>query len=138
MIGAPDQHRISVDVTTLREYTEARFSETGKQGRQMEKPIPLEITERGILIPCEALDELDEDELEAVREGDRIVIRPRTGSADERERVGQVLRAAGLLYEPGWEHPSPVSEEERARLAQKLGAGGPLSDMILADRQDRV
>jgi virulence-associated protein VagC len=127
-----------VDVSTLQEYIRAEFSASGKQGRYMGKLIPLEITERGILIPCEALDELDEDELEAVREGDRIVIRPRLGSADERERVGQVLRAAGLLYEPGWEQPSPVSEKERARLARKLAAGGPLSETILADRQDRV
>ena len=104
----------------------------------MERTIPVQVTERGILIPDEALGELDKGELEAVREEGRIVIRPKSRPADERARVGQALRAAGLLYEPDWEQPSTVSQEERARLAQKLASGLPLSEVIIADREDRA
>jgi hypothetical protein len=66
------------------------------------------------------------------------VIRPKSQPADERAQVEQVLRAAGLLYELDWEKPSPVSEEERARLARKLASGSALSEMIIADREDRA
>jgi len=104
----------------------------------MEETIPVEVTENGLLIPHEVLGELDKGELEAVRQEGQIVIRPKLDPVEERVRVGQVLRAAGLLYEPDWEQPSPVSEEERARLARKLASGSQLSEMIIADREDRV
>ena len=58
--------------------------------------------------------------------------------ADERTLVTQALRAAGLLYEPDWELPPPGSLQERAYLAQNLSAGPPLSELILAAREDRV
>jgi hypothetical protein len=45
--------------------------------------------------------------------------------------VHEVLEAAGMLYEPDWEEPAPVSPEERARLARRLGQAGPLSEMII-------
>ena len=104
----------------------------------MEKSIRVQVTEEGILIPREALGELDEGELEAIRETGRIVIQLRPQSLDERNQVRQVLRDAGLLYEPSWSPPSPVSQSERARLAQKLGSGPPLSEEIIAEREDRV
>ena len=104
----------------------------------MGKTIRVTVTDRGILIPDEALDGLDRDELEAVREGDRIVIQPKSQPIDERARVAQVLRDAGLLYEPDWEQPPPVSERERARLARKLASSPPLSEVIIAEREDRV
>ena len=104
----------------------------------MEKTIPIEATEKGLLIPYEILGELEGGELEAVREEGRIVIRRKLDPADERDRVAQVLRDAGLLYEPDWEPPSPVSEQERARLAKKLASDPPLSEMIIADREDRA
>lgn len=47
-------------------------------------------------------------------------------------------REAGLLYEPDWEQPPPVSPQERAYLAQKLTADQLLSETIIADREDRV
>ena len=123
---------------TLFEYTDSESIQGGKQGKQMEKTIPLEITENGLLIPHEILGDLDRGELEAVREEGQIVIRPKSQPVDERTRVEQVLRAAGLLYEPDWERPSPVSGEERARLAEKLALGAPLSEVIIADREDRA
>jgi hypothetical protein len=48
------------------------------------------------------------------------------------------LHAAGLLYKPDWETPAEVSAEERARLAQKLAQGQPLSEIIIAEREDRA
>lgn len=104
----------------------------------MGETFPVQVTKRGILIPHEALGALDKGELEAVREEGQIVIRPKPRSIDQRAQVGQVLRAAGLLYEPAWEQPSPVSEEERSRLARKLASSPPLSEVIIADREDRV
>ena len=104
----------------------------------MEKTIPVQVTDSGLLIPHEALEGLDRDELEAVREQDQIVIRPKPHPIDERGRVTQVLREAGLLYELDWEQPPPVPERERARLARKLASGPPLSEEIIADREDRV
>jgi hypothetical protein len=105
---------------------------------QMEEVIPVKVTKRGILIPHEALGELDSAEIEVVREKGQIVIRPKPQLIDARARVAQVLRDAGLLYEPDWKQPPLVSPQERARLAQKLAADPPLSEMIIADREDRV
>jgi hypothetical protein len=104
----------------------------------MEETIPVEVTEKGLLIPYEALGELDKGEVEAVREKGQIVIRIKSQSVDEQARVRQVLKSAGLLYEPDWEQPPPVSEQDRARLAKKLASGSPLSEMIIADREDRA
>ena len=104
----------------------------------MERTIAVKVTDKGILIPHEELDGLDRDDLEAVRKEDRIVIRPKPQPIDERARVAQVLRDAGLLYEPDWEQPPPVSEQERARLARKLASSPPLSEVIIADREDRA
>jgi hypothetical protein len=67
-----------------------------------------------------------------------LEIQPKSATADERTQVRQVLRAAGIPYEPGWEPPAPVSPEARTRLAQRLGRIGPLSEVIIADRGDRA
>jgi len=104
----------------------------------MEQTLSVKITETGIWIPDEALGELNKDELEVVREEDRIVIRPKRLSADDRAQVQKVLRDAGLLYEPDWEQPPQVPPQERARLAEKLASGKPLSEEILAEREDRA
>jgi virulence-associated protein VagC len=104
----------------------------------MERTISVQVTDKGILIPDEALGELELVELEIVREEGQIVIRPKRQPVDERDQVEQALRSAGLLYEPDWEVPPPVSLKERAHLAQKLASEPPLSEVILADREDRV
>ena len=104
----------------------------------MEQTITVQVTDQGILIPDDLLGDLDVVELEIVRKEGQIVIRPKQKPVDERDRVDRVLRAAGLLYEPEWELPPPVSPEERAHLAQKLASDSPLSKEILADREDRV
>jgi hypothetical protein len=108
-----------------------------KEG-QMEQTITVQVTDKGILIPDELLGDLESVELEVVREEGQIVIRPKQQPVDERARVDRALRAAGLLYEPDWELPPPVSLREREHLAQKLASDPPLSEEILADREDRV
>jgi hypothetical protein len=42
------------------------------------------------------------------------------------------------LYKPDWETPPDVPPEERARLAKKLAQGQPLSEVIIAEREDRA
>jgi len=100
--------------------------------------ITVQMTAQGLLIPRNTLGDWSNKELEAVWEQRGIVIRLKSAAADTRIQVRQVLREAGLLYEPGWETPPPVSLEERARLAKRLAQGRPLSEVIIADREDRV
>ena len=104
----------------------------------MNTTVTVQITRKGLLIPRDALGDLGAEDLEAVRKEGTIVIRPKSTTADERTRIRQVLRAAGMLYEPEWEPPMPVSHEERTRLARKLGQVGPLSEVIIAGRGDRA
>jgi hypothetical protein len=74
----------------------------------MGTPVAIQMTRKGLLIPRDALGDLVVGELEAVRAGSEIIIRRKRASADERDRVRHVLRAAGLLYEPDWNAPPPV------------------------------
>ncbi len=104
----------------------------------MPAEIVIQMTPQGLLIPCTALGDWNTKELEAVREQQAIVIRPKPAPDDSRMQVRQILQAAGMLYEPDWEVPPPVSPEERARLAKKLAQGRPLSELIVADREDRA
>jgi hypothetical protein len=101
--------------------------------------IAVQVTPQGLLIPRDAVGDWYTRELEAVLEQRKITIRPRTTSSDdEHTRTTEVLREAGMMYEPHWETPSYVSPEERRRLAKKLGEGQPLSEVIIADREDRA
>jgi len=104
----------------------------------MATTIAVQVTPQGLLIPSAALGNWYTKELEAVWERHKIVIHPRPTPADVRSQVRQVLRAAGMLYEPDWEAPPSVSSEERARLARKLAQGQPLSEIIIAEREDRA
>ena len=104
----------------------------------MATTLTVQMTPQGLLIPRAALGGWYTKELEAVWEEHKIVIRPRPTPADVRSQVQRVLRVAGMLYEPHWETPPPVSPEERARLAKKLAQGQPLSEIIIADREDRA
>ena len=104
----------------------------------MATTLTVQKTSQGLLIPRTALGDWYMEDLEAVRENQVIVIRPRSTPAGTRSQVRQVLRAAGMLYEPQWKTPPPVSQEERAHLAKKLAQGQPLSEIIIADREDRA
>jgi len=55
-----------------------------------------------------------------------------------RAQIVSEMKAAGLVEELPWSQPPPVSSEERARLAEKLSHGKPLSEIIIEDREDRA
>lgn len=102
------------------------------------QPIAAQLEPRGLLIPRAALRDWDFQELEVVRDPEQLVIRPKPDAFSSRNQVRSVLREAGMLYEPDWETPPPVSVEERASLASKLGQGQPLSEIILAERDENA
>jgi len=104
----------------------------------MATSLAIQMTRQGLLIPRAVLGEWYTKELEAAWEKQGIIIRPRTTPDDTRSQVRQILRESGLLYEPDWETPPPVSQAERARLAKKLAQGRPLSEIVIADREDRA
>lgn len=108
------------------------------QKGKVAKTIASQMVPQGLLIPRAALGDWYTRELEVVREEQRIVIQPRPTATDTRSQVRQALREAGMLYEPDWEKPAPVSPEERVRLAKKLAQGRPLSESIIAEREDRA
>lgn len=61
------------------------------------------------------------------------------GVQDDDDQSVAVLRVAGLLMVPE-DIPAglvPLSEEERAAVAQRIPAGTPLSQIIIEDREER-
>ena len=108
----------------------------------MDTTIAVQMTLQGLLIPRAVLGDWNTKKLEAVWEKEAIVIhptkRPESTLAGTRPQVRRILREAGMLYETGWETPLSVSPEERARLVKKLAQGQPLSEIIIADREDRA
>jgi len=55
--------------------------------------------------------------------------------------VEQLFRQSGLLVrtEPlEKQSESPISEAERKRLAQKLAQAGPLSELIISEREEQL
>jgi hypothetical protein len=63
-----------------------------------------------------------------------------TSSENLEERYQRFFRESGLFVEPSEEHerPSPaLSEEQLKELAAKLGAAGPLSEVIIEERGTR-
>lgn len=104
----------------------------------MTAKIAAQMTPQGLLIPRAALGDWRLEELEIIQEPQAIIIRPKSASTGRRAQVRQILGAAGLLYQPDWDAPPSVSLEERAHLAKKLAQGRPLSEVIIADREDRA
>ncbi len=106
----------------------------------MTSSITARMTSQGLLIPRTAISEWLGQEIEVIKDQERIIIRPRTTPRTERERVLQVLETAGLLLPPEPLPPShtPVSLEEQAELARKFSVGHPLSEIIIEERADRA
>jgi len=134
-----------MDMAVILWYTQAdsRKQQSVRDGHTREVAhmttiIAIQVTPQGLLIPHTALQDWNVNEVEAVRRKQTILIRPKRDATDTRSRVRQALRAAGLLYQPDWKTPPDVSPEERARLARKLAQGQPLSEIIIAERDDRA
>ena len=103
----------------------------------MDAAIVTQIVPQGLLVPRSAILEWLERGVEAVRDGEQIIIRPKT-ELTERERVIRILEEAGLLVKPDWEPTSPpVSDAELAELAQKFSVGQPLSEIVIEEREER-
>jgi len=99
--------------------------------------INIQVLPQGLLVPRSAILEWLERGVEAVRDGEQIIIRPKT-ELTERERVIRILEEAGLLVKPDWEPTSPpVSDAELAELAQKFSVGQPLSEIVIEEREER-
>lgn len=60
-------------------------------------------------------------------------------ASDEMRRVEQVLAATGLVTAPGGAAPSlaPGSELRLAETAERYAVGGPLSEVVIAERDER-
>ena len=102
--------------------------------------IVTQMVPQGLLVPRSALGEWLERGVEVVKEKERIVIRPRPVTLDEREEVIRILEEAGLLLPPEPLPAShvPISAEKRAELGHKFSVGHPLSELIIEDRKDRA
>jgi predicted DNA-binding antitoxin AbrB/MazE fold protein len=66
------------------------------------------------------------------------IIKPTTVAEDERQQVRQALMAAGVIRpRPMLETTQRVSETDLAEAAQALSQAGPLSELIIAEREGR-
>ncbi len=104
----------------------------------METKITGQMTPQGLLIPLAELRDWQDTELEIVREGQKIVIRPKSTLPPTRAKVRAMLRESGMLYESERVTLSVVSQVERAQLAEKLTQGRSISELIIAGREDRI
>jgi predicted DNA-binding antitoxin AbrB/MazE fold protein len=90
------------------------------------------IYEKGVLRPLEPL---------SLAEHTRVqiqIVADSASPADERQKVRMALLAAGVIHPHGnIEQTSAVSEEEMIGAANAIGAAGPLSDVIIAAREER-
>lgn len=97
--------------------------------------VHIKITDEGLLLPREAYEDLGE--VEVLRQANRIIIQPkRDGDSRVQHQVIQTLREASLLADPLWSSSiKPVSLEERAELARKLGSERHLSEIVIEERE---
>jgi hypothetical protein len=101
----------------------------------MSTPVPVKITEEGLLLPRQVYQDLGE--VEVLRRPDYILIESKViSNRGLRAQVTEILRKAELLVEPAWERPPTVPPEERAELARKFSIGRPLSEIIVEEREE--
>lgn len=104
----------------------------------MGRTITTQMIPQGLLVPRAALGEWLERGVEAIKEKERIIIRPRSAEPDEREAVIRILEEAGLLVEPDWAPTvPPVSDTELEGLRSKFSVGKPLSEIVIEERNER-
>jgi hypothetical protein len=105
----------------------------------MSTTVAAQITRQGLLVPQSAFREWLEQEIEVIREPQRIIIQPKPVTHTERERVLQVLETAGLLLpaEPPPPPRQPLSPQEVDELRQKFSLGQPLSEIVIEERAEQ-
>lgn len=94
----------------------------------------VKVTPKGVFIPRAAYENFGE--IEVVRTSESIVIQPKSQSPDQ---IVELLQQTGLLLTHKQTPPSgrAISPKERTELAQKFGAGRPLSESIVEEREER-
>lgn len=106
----------------------------------MGKVVDVKITDEGVLIPhplLEAWGNIQEVEIE--QRADALVVKPKANHSSRlHDRIVDEMKAAGLIEELPWAPSPAVSAEARADLADKLSRGHPLSELMIADREDRA
>jgi hypothetical protein len=102
--------------------------------------ITVKVTPEGIMVSHPLIDAWgDAPELEIEQVADALVIKPKAKDVNQAEdRIVDEMKAAGLVEALPWAQPPVVPLEERARLAEKLGRGRPLSELVLAERDERA
>ena len=96
------------------------------------------VTQRGVLVPRSLIKTWRNDqEVEIEQRADAVVIRPKTDRVTQlNAQIVSKMKAVGLIEDLSWSQPPSVSPEERARLAEKLSHGKPLSQIIMEDREE--
>lgn len=94
------------------------------------------VLDEGVLIPHPLLEDWgDIQEVEIERRAGALVVKPKAESSSRlHDRIIDEMKAAGLIEELPWTPHPEVSTQARARLAEKLSQGRPLSELILEDR----
>jgi predicted DNA-binding antitoxin AbrB/MazE fold protein len=91
------------------------------------------IYEQGVLRPLTPLDLPEHEEVQI----QIITPRPHTKTT-EKQRARQVLLAAGVIRpHPTIKQEQPISESRLASAARSLAKAGPLSDVIITERDER-
>ncbi len=106
----------------------------------MSRRILVKVTPQGILVPRPLIAAWgDVEEVEIEQGTDAIIIRPKAGQIEQqRSQIVNEMKQAGLVEDLPWALPPSISPEERAYLAEKLGRGRPLSEVILEDREQSL
>ena len=95
----------------------------------------VELTSQGLLIAHPLIQKWRKRGVDITYENRRIIIQPKEAVLTEKKRVLQILEATGLVVEPDWSSGSPpMSDAERAKLAQKFSAGRSLSEIFIEER----
>lgn len=96
------------------------------------------VTQRGVLVPRTLIKNWkNNQEVEIEQRADAVIIRPKSDQATQlNAQIIAKMKAAGLIEDPSWSRPQPVSAEERTLLAEKLSHGKPLSQIIMENREE--
>ena len=104
----------------------------------MGKIVAVKVTSEGVLVPRPLVAAWgDVQEVEIEQRAGALIIKPRADHASRlHDRIVNEMKAAGLVEDLPWPQPPVVSPEERARLAERLSHGKPLSELIMEGREE--
>jgi predicted DNA-binding antitoxin AbrB/MazE fold protein len=89
------------------------------------------IYEEGVLKPLEPLDLPEKSHLEIK------IVSPSPIELLQKNEAYIALLEAGVISPPSQEtYPEPVSDSERKRVADEIGKYGPLSELIIQERNE--